>query len=146
MLPTTAARSEERRVGKECRSLCDWSSDVCSSDLNHEVQFGFTQWTADFPDPYDWLTLNLTTNAPDNSGLWSNSAFDSTVMQAEEATGDARIALYNQAEQIAITDVGWLPLDHETLSAVIPSWVHGVSLNYTGLYFGDWSGVYLLQH
>src|SRR5260221_526935 len=26
-------RSEERRVGKECRSLCDWSSDVCSSDL-----------------------------------------------------------------------------------------------------------------
>src|SRR5882672_524643 len=27
------SRSEERRVGKECRSLCDWSSDVCSSDL-----------------------------------------------------------------------------------------------------------------
>src|SRR5438034_573867 len=26
-------RSEERRVGKETRSLCDWSSDVCSSDL-----------------------------------------------------------------------------------------------------------------
>src|SRR5947207_2798930 len=26
-------RSEERRVGNECRSLCDWSSDVCSSDL-----------------------------------------------------------------------------------------------------------------
>src|SRR5882672_10411137 len=29
-----AVRSEERRVGKECRSLCDWSSDVCSSDLD----------------------------------------------------------------------------------------------------------------
>src|SRR6202049_3662716 len=28
-----AARSEERRVGKECRSQCDWSADVCSSDL-----------------------------------------------------------------------------------------------------------------
>src|SRR5476649_1274984 len=28
-------RSEERRVGKECRSRCDWSSDVCSSDLRH---------------------------------------------------------------------------------------------------------------
>src|SRR5476649_521167 len=27
-------RSEERRVGKECRSRCDWSSDVCSSDLD----------------------------------------------------------------------------------------------------------------
>src|SRR5476649_2354942 len=30
-------RSEERRVGKECRSLCDWSSDVCSSDLVGEA-------------------------------------------------------------------------------------------------------------
>src|SRR5476649_1293443 len=39
MLPTQMVskilinRSEERRVGKECRSRCDWSSDVCSSDL-----------------------------------------------------------------------------------------------------------------
>src|SRR5882672_3027071 len=32
-----ATRSEERRVGKECRSLCDWSSDVCSSDLECEL-------------------------------------------------------------------------------------------------------------
>src|SRR6476646_5029558 len=31
--PKVASRSEERRVGKECRSRCDWSSDVCSSDL-----------------------------------------------------------------------------------------------------------------
>src|SRR5438132_753185 len=43
-----ALRSEERRVGKEWRSLCDWSSDVCSSDLrahrhrrlDHEDQRG----------------------------------------------------------------------------------------------------------
>src|SRR5580692_6698376 len=28
-------RSEERRVGKECRFDCDWSSDVCSSDLRY---------------------------------------------------------------------------------------------------------------
>src|SRR5476649_2777516 len=33
-------RSEERRVGKECRSLCDWSSDVCSSDLGLGRQAG----------------------------------------------------------------------------------------------------------
>src|SRR5215211_7532440 len=32
-------RSEERRVGKECRSLCDWSSDVCSSDLTRDEVF-----------------------------------------------------------------------------------------------------------
>lgn len=113
---------------------------------NRQVQFGFTQWTADFPDPYDWLALNLLSNAAGNDGSWSNAQFDQAVMQAEQATGNARIQRYNQAEQIAITDVGWLPLDHQALSAVIPSWVHGVTLNSTGLYFGDWSGVYLLQH
>src|SRR4029453_7857941 len=32
-------RSEERRVGKECRSRCDWSSDVCSSDLAADPSF-----------------------------------------------------------------------------------------------------------
>src|SRR5947207_102316 len=40
---TTCAppRSEERRVGKEWRSLCDWSSDVCSSDL--ETRFSMLE-------------------------------------------------------------------------------------------------------
>jgi ABC-type oligopeptide transport system substrate-binding subunit len=113
---------------------------------NHQVQFGFTQWSADFPDPYDWLTLNLFSTASNNSGDWNNPQFDQTVTQAEQTTGDTRIQLYNQAEQIAISDVGWLPLDHQAMSANIPSWVHGVSLNNTGLYFGDWSDVYLLQH
>src|ERR671933_280103 len=40
------ARSEERRVGKECRSRCDWSSDVCSSDLN-AIRSGGQQSRAD---------------------------------------------------------------------------------------------------
>ncbi len=113
---------------------------------NRQVQLGFTQWTADFPDPYDWLALNLLSNAAGNDGSWSYRLFDQVVMQAEQATGDARIQLYNQAEQYAVEQVGWLPLDHEAMAAVIPSWVQGVGLHNTGLYFGDWSNVYILQH
>lgn len=112
----------------------------------HQVQFGFTQWGADFPDPYDWLALNLTSNAPNNNGMWSNAAFDQTVKAAEQASGDARIKLYNKAEQIAINDVGWLPLDHQAMAAIIPSWIHGTTLNGNGLYMGDWSDVYIVQH
>src|SRR5476649_331322 len=37
LLMSQTVRSEERRVGKECRSRCDWSSDVCSSDLSITV-------------------------------------------------------------------------------------------------------------
>lgn len=112
----------------------------------HQIQFGFTQWGADFPDPYDWLALNLLSTANNNNGLWNNPQFDATIAQAEASSGQARIALYNRAEQIAISNVGWLPIDHQTMSATIPAYVHGVSLSNTGLYFGDWSNVYILQH
>src|SRR5438034_1270445 len=37
------SRSEERRVGKEWRSLCDWSSDVCSSDLAQQKIVGLVR-------------------------------------------------------------------------------------------------------
>ncbi|GAC1383432.1 MAG: ABC transporter substrate-binding protein [Ktedonobacteraceae bacterium] len=112
----------------------------------HQIQFGFTQWGADFPDPYDWLALNLLSTASNNNGEWNNPTFDQTIAQAEKSSGDTRIRLYNQAEQIAILDVGWLPLDHEAMAAVIPTWLHGVRLNGNGLFFADWSDVYILQH
>lgn len=112
----------------------------------HQIPFGFTQWSADFPDPYDVLALNLVSTTPGNAGSWSNPTFDQLVQQAEATTGTARLALYGQAEQVALDDVGWLPLDHQTMSAVIPSHIHGISLNPMGLYFGDWSQVYLLPH
>src|SRR5882672_10543792 len=52
-------RSEERRVGKECRSLCDWSSDVCSSDLSDA-----STWPAS-SSPLLWAsTSNTSTSAP----------------------------------------------------------------------------------
>ncbi len=112
----------------------------------HLVQLGFVQWSADFPDPYDCLALNLLSTSSNNIGEWNNQSFDQAVMQAEQLEGNARLALYNKAERIAISDAAWLPLDHQTMAAIIPSWVHGVTLNGEGLYFGDWSGVYISSH
>jgi len=147
-LPEAAALQQmwQSALGIQVKLLSVELNAYNTETANHQVQFGFTQWSADFPDPYDWLTLNLTSTAANNNGDWKNPQFDQTVAQAEQTTGDARIKLYNQAEQTAVSDVGWLPLDHQTMSAVIPSWVHGVTLNSLGLYFGDWSNVYLAQH
>ena len=90
--------------------------------------------------------MNLTAGASNNSGSWNNPQFNQLVQQAETLSGDARIKVYNQAEQIAVSDVGWLPLDHEAVAGIIPSWVHGLTLNANGLFFDDWSGVYITQH
>jgi oligopeptide transport system substrate-binding protein len=110
---------------------------------NHMIQMGFVHWTADFADPYDCLALNLLSTASNNVGGWSNQEFDQDIMQAEQLQGNERIALYEKAEQIAISEVAWIPLYHQTMAAIIPSWVHGVTLNGEGLYFGDWSDVYV---
>jgi len=134
------------QVKMQSVELSAYNTETASNQTTHAIEFGFTQWSADYPDPYDWLALNLTSNAPNNNGGWKNPEFDQTIAQAETMTGDARIALYNKAEQIAITDVGWLPLDHQATSAVIPLYLHGVTLNANGLFFDDWSNVYLLQH
>ena len=107
------------------------------------VQLGFTQWSVYFPDPYEWLDLSLLSTAANNNGSWKNAQFDRTVAQAEQSQGDARLALYAQAERIAIENVGWLPLDHQSLAALIPPRVHGLTLNGEGLYFGDWSDISL---
>ncbi|HTD20517.1 MAG TPA: peptide ABC transporter substrate-binding protein, partial [Ktedonobacteraceae bacterium] len=114
--------------------------------LKHQIQLGFYQWNADYNDPYDVLAQYLLSTASNNYGGWNNSSFDQLIKLTDRTSGDVRLALFHQAEQVAIQDVGWLPIDHETLSAVIPPWVHGISLNANGLFFGDWSDVYLLQH
>ncbi|MBO0796149.1 MAG: peptide ABC transporter substrate-binding protein [Ktedonobacteraceae bacterium] len=111
----------------------------------HEVQLGLVQWTADFVDPYDFLVMHLLSSAGGNGGYWSNRDFEHAIGLAESHAGEERIGLYQQAERIAIEDVGWLPLYHQMMAAIIPAWVHGVTVNGNGLYFGDWSDVYLNQ-
>jgi oligopeptide transport system substrate-binding protein len=113
---------------------------------NYQIQLGFNLWTAAFPDPHDALATNLLSSSPRNMGRWHNDQFDALVKQAEAEMGSKRIALYNQAEQLAISDVGVLPLYHPTFAAVIPSWLHGISLNGKGLYFSNWSNVSILTH
>ncbi|GCF11409.1 peptide ABC transporter substrate-binding protein [Dictyobacter arantiisoli] len=116
-----------------------------AATTKRNIQFGFTQWGVYFPDPYEWLDLSLLSTSPNNNGSWSNAAFDQTVAQAEQTSGEQRIALYNKAEQIAIDNVGWLPLDHQSQAAVVSNKVHGLKLGSGGFYFGDWSDIYLTK-
>ncbi|RAQ95075.1 hypothetical protein A4R35_05975 [Thermogemmatispora tikiterensis] len=112
----------------------------------HQVQLGFIQWYALYPDPHNWLAPNLLSGALHNESLWQNQTFDQLITQADQTSGEARFALYQQAEQLALEEVAILPLDHETINAIIPPWVHGISLNARGLYVEDWSQVYLSPH
>src|SRR5262245_558131 len=69
-LKIVLARSEERRVGKECRCrhtrcLSDWSSDVCSSDL-HTKTNQILRHYADMSKPDERIDM---TDEPDHDAL-----------------------------------------------------------------------------
>ncbi len=114
----------------------------------HLIPFGFTSWMSEIPDPAPALTANFLSTAPQNKSQEHNVTLDALLQQAASTspTDRTRPNLYTQAEQQVLTDGAWIPLYHPGFSAILPPWLHGVSLLGNGLYFGTWSTVYLTPH
>ncbi len=107
------------------------------------LQFYLSIWGADYPDPQNFVTQQLLSDSPNNNGHWENAQFDEIGTQADTFTGPAeeRFKLYNQAEQIAVDEVGWLPLFAPRFSVLIKPYVSGVVPTGQGLVVPDWSAV-----
>ncbi len=107
------------------------------------LQFYLSIWGADYPDPQNFVSQQLRSDSPNNNGHWEDAEFDKLAMEADTFLGSAddRLQLYNQAEQIAVDGVGWLPLYVPQFSVLIRPEVTGYSLTGQGLIFPDWSKV-----
>jgi oligopeptide transport system substrate-binding protein len=112
------------------------------------VQLGVVNWTPEIADPWDLLSISLHSGAPENVGAWNNAQFDQLVEQADLLFNDfaQRIALYQQAEQLALSDAAWIPLDHPKSTAFIAPYVHGLVVTPIGLMAPDWSLVTVGAH
>ncbi|MCB0308585.1 MAG: hypothetical protein KDD48_04380, partial [Bdellovibrionales bacterium] len=67
-------------------------------------------WIGDFPDPYTFLELMLTTSGNNRTG-WSNKAYDALIREAnKESDLDKRLELMRQAEAIAMEELPFIPL------------------------------------
>ncbi len=113
-----------------------------------QVQLGVVNWDADLPDPWDVLAVNLTSSAAGNVGGWQNAQFDQLVAQADRLFNDPaqRVALYQQAEQLAVSDSAWIPLDYPKFTAFLAPYVHGLVVTPIGLMAPDWSKVTVSPH
>jgi oligopeptide transport system substrate-binding protein len=105
------------------------------------LQAYYSIWGADYPDPQNFISLQLRTGVGNNNGHYSNAEFDKLVDEADVMTNDvqARMKLYNQAEQIAVNEVGWLPLFNPSLNVLVRPSVQGVVFNGQGLIIPDFS-------
>ncbi len=118
------------RVNLQPLELGTFSENLNTTFLTPEngLQFYLSIWGADYPDPQNFVTLQLLSNSPNNNGHWENPEFDALGKQADTFTGSAeeRFKLYNQAEQLAVDGVGWLPLFVPRFSVLIKPYVSGV--------------------
>ena len=104
-------------------------------------------WIADYPDAQDWLNLVVTTNS-NNTMNFSNSQVDSLVAQADSSLdNNQRDSLYNQAEEVAIQNVAWIPFEQGKNIFVHQKYVSGFVIDAQGLTPPEaWTDVQILQH
>jgi ABC-type transport system substrate-binding protein len=86
-----------------------------------QLAFYHMRWAADFLDPQNFLSNMLATGSPENHHGFSNAQFDQLCTKADGMMDmDARLPLYAQAEDIALQEVGWIPIyyqkDYELIS------------------------------
>ncbi len=96
----------------------EWSQFLDNLD-RLTMPLALERWEADYLDPQDFLSTLLHTSKkvngqedhPENNTGYSNPIFDKLCDEADsELNPLKRMALYQQAEQIAINDAPWKPL------------------------------------
>ena len=96
-------------------------------------QIWSTGWVADYPDPQDWLSLQFGTGAINNTGSVNVPAANALMTQADQDLGSDRMSLYNQAEQLLVTNVAWIPLSQGKTYYNVQSYVRNFQVDPQGL-------------
>jgi oligopeptide transport system substrate-binding protein len=111
------------------------------------MQMYISIWGADYPDPQNFISLQLRSDSPYNNGHWYSAQFDQLTAEADQLSGTGqqrgRHELYRDAEQIAVSEVGWLPLYSPEVILVIRPRVKGLAATVTpqGILAADWTQV-----
>ncbi len=113
----------------------------------HAYQIAVIDWTADYPDPQNFLSQQLTTASPNNNGGYSNATFDRTVSRADvmSPTDPRRFQFYEQAERLAMQQAATIPLVNQNAGILLRKDVHGLSLAGGQLLASDWTRVTIVR-
>jgi oligopeptide transport system substrate-binding protein len=83
-------------------------------------------WIADYPDPQNFLEIKLHSENPNNEAQYSNPDVDALLNEAAAEDDEAaRLDLYQQAEQLIMEDMPWIPLYHGRSSYLVKPYVEG---------------------
>ena len=109
-----------------------------------DYQVAVIDWTADFPDPSNFLSQQFRTGSPNNNGGWSNRTFDRLVARADSMTpqeNPKRLALYHRAEDIAMAEAAAIPLANPYAGILLRPGIEGFQISGGQLLASDWTQV-----
>lgn len=101
---------------------------------NHnKLDMYYLSWYADYLDPQNFLSFLFMSNAKLNHDGYKNLQFDAICRQADSITDESkRMALYNQAEDIAIQDAARVPIYFQVDAVLVNTRVKGLRSNLFG--------------
>jgi peptide/nickel transport system substrate-binding protein/oligopeptide transport system substrate-binding protein len=104
-------------------------------------------WIEDYPDPQDTMDLFIS-GSPNDQQNFSNAQVDSLIKQGDILQDlNARTAAYNQAEEIAVDQVAWIPVFQAKNIYVFQKYVRGFTIDAQGRSLDNvWPNVQILSH
>jgi peptide/nickel transport system substrate-binding protein/oligopeptide transport system substrate-binding protein len=120
---------------------------------NHEgaLQMWLLNWSADYPDPQDWLSLQFSKGSPYNAANYRDGPGDTAwkLMSQADVEQDPvkRMRLYNQAEQQLVNACAWIPYIQPKGIWRVKTYIVGYTPSALGLLSDlDWTNVQVLAH
>lgn len=137
----------KRTLGVRVHLMPQVHSAYLSLLSHNRFSIAVIDWTADFPDPQNFLSQQLDSGSPNNNGGWSDRTFDALTRHADAMPpGDPdRYALYQRAEEIAIASAATIPLVNPYAGILVRSNVRGLSVSGGHLLARDWTKVRIVS-
>ena len=89
----------------------EWATYLDELDKQSFQAYAGLGWSADYPDPQDFLDILFHSESSMNHGAYANKEVDALLERARiEPDVINRMSLYNKAEQLILDDAAWLPL------------------------------------
>lgn len=112
------------------------------------VQLWNIGWRAYYPDPQDWLSLQFMSHAEYNAGNVSVPDAETLMSRADtDLNLSERLQQYQQAEQMLVDQVAWIPYNQVTDHWQNRAWIHGYAETALGEPSLDqWLSTYIANH
>jgi oligopeptide transport system substrate-binding protein len=133
-------------VKLEIRYETDWPTfEAALSDDN--LQLYRYAWTADIPDPDNFLNILFGSESAYNFMRYSNSRVDSLLTQALVETDVlTRVELYREAERLVLADAPMIPWIYLTFESVFQPYVKGLEISALGAPYIPLKKIWLDKH